>query len=425
MNVLIIGSGGREHAIGLKVKESADCEKLFFAPGNPGMSEIGECVNIGVSDLHALSSFAKENDIGLTIVGPEQPLVDGVVDHFSKEGLLAFGPTQAAAQLEGSKAFSKDIMDKYKVPTAAFESFTDLESAMKFLNEKGAPIVIKASGLAAGKGALVCMTMQEATDALESMLGENAVFGDAGKTVVIEEFMTGEEASLFAVCDGNSYELLNTAQDHKRIFDNDEGLNTGGMGAYSPAPIVTADLLMEVEETIIQPTLDGMKAENAPYKGILYVGIMVTPEGPKVVEYNCRLGDPEAQVVLPLFKGDFLKLCKEAAEGNIQTKTPRNESEFASIVVMSAEGYPGSYAKGDEISGLEELTSNPHVVHAGTKLNDGKYFTNGGRVLGVVARGATLKECLELNYQGVSKVQFRGAHFRKDIGQKGLKRLGE
>ena len=345
------------------------------------------------------------------------------MNEFEKENLSIFGPDKLAARLEGSKVFSKDFMAKYKIPTANYESFTDLESAQAYLKKMGAPIVVKASGLAAGKGAVVCETMEQADEAILSMLGPDAEFGEAGSEVVIEEFMIGEEASLFAVCDGESYDLLNTAQDHKRIFDGDKGPNTGGMGAYSPAPVVTPELLERVEKEIIQPTLDGMKAEGCPYKGFLYVGIMATSIGPRVVEYNCRLGDPEAQVVLPLYQGDFLELCASAAAGRISQVAPRNESEFCSVIVLASEGYPAAYAKGDAIGFSSELPEGSHFVHAGTKIEDGVLKTSGGRVAGVVAHAETLPECLKLNYEALSKVSFRGMQFRKDIGQKGLLHL--
>lgn len=305
MNILVVGSGGREHAIALAVKKSPMCDTLICAPGNPGMANLGKCIPVDVADPKAIADLAVANNIDLAIIGPEIPLVAGVVDEFRARGLRAFGPTAGAAALEGSKAFSKDIMKKYNVPTAAFETFTDLASAKKFLAEHPAPIVVKASGLAAGKGAIVCMTDKEADDAVEEMLGEKAVFGESGKTVVIEEFMDGEEASIFVVCDGKDYVILSSAQDHKRVFDDDKGPNTGGMGAYSPAPVVTDALLDEVKKTIIEPTLKGMAAEGKPYTGVLYVGIMVTSKGPKVVEYNCRLGDPECQIVLPLYDATF------------------------------------------------------------------------------------------------------------------------
>ena len=400
MNILVVGSGGREHAIALAVKKSPMCENLVCAPGNPGMANLGKCIPVDVQDPKAIADLAKAEKIDLAIIGPEIPLVAGVVDEFRRRGLRAFGPTAAAAALEGSKAFSKDIMKKYGVPTAAFETFTDLESAKKFLAEHPAPIVVKASGLAAGKGAIVCLTDKEANDAVEEMLGDKAVFGESGKTVVIEEFMDGEEASIFVVCDGKD---------------------------YSPAPVVTDELLDEVKKTIIEPTLKGMATEGKPYTGVLYVGIMVTSKGPKVVEYNCRLGDPECQIVLPLYDGDVLALFDAAEKGELaKLDAPKAPKGSSAIVVLASEGYPGAYAKGKVVTGIEEAEKNgAQVLHAGTKMQDGNLVTNGGRVFGVVGHGATLKEALALAYAACEKVEFEGKFYRKDIGKKGLARLSK
>lgn len=424
MNILVVGSGGREHAIALAVKKSPLCENLICAPGNPGMANLGRCVPVDVADPKALADLAEAEKVDLAIIGPEIPLVAGVVDEFRARGLRAFGPTAAAAALEGSKAFSKNFMKKYSIPTAAFETFTDLASAKKFLAEHPAPIVVKASGLAAGKGAVVCLTDKEANDAVEEMLGDKAVFGESGKTVVIEEFMEGEEASLFAVCDGKDYVLLSSAQDHKRVFDGDKGPNTGGMGAYTPAPVVTPEILSAVKSQIIEPTLKGMAAEGSPYTGVLYVGIMVTKNGPKVVEYNCRLGDPECQVVLPVYDGDLLALFDAAEKGELRNfDAPASPKMSAAIVVMASAGYPGSYEKGKEISGIEDAeATGATVVHAGTKMADGKLLTNGGRVLGVVGTGKDLQAALDKAYEACGKIRFEGAFYRKDIGQKGLAR---
>lgn len=427
MNILVVGSGGREHAIALAVKKSPMCDNLICAPGNPGMANLGKCIPVDVQDPKAIADLAVVENIDLAIIGPEIPLVAGVVDEFRARGLRAFGPTAAAAALEGSKAFSKDIMKKYGVPTAAFETFTDLESAKKFLAEHPAPIVVKASGLAAGKGAIVCLTDKEANDAVEEMLGDKAVFGESGKTVVIEEFMDGEEASIFVVCDGKDYVILSSAQDHKRVFDDDKGPNTGGMGAYSPAPVVTDELLDEVKKTIIEPTLKGMATEGKPYTGVLYVGIMVTSKGPKVVEYNCRLGDPECQIVLPLYDGDVLALFDAAEKGELaKLDAPKAPKGSSAIVVLASEGYPGTYAKGKVVTGIEEAEKNgAQVLHAGTKMQDGNLVTNGGRVFGVVGHGATLKEALDIAYAACEKVEFEGKFYRKDIGKKGLVRLSK
>lgn len=422
MKILVIGSGGREHAIALAVKESPRCSELFFAPGNPGMATLGKCIPADVTDPIRLADIAQEVGAELTIVGPEIPLVAGAVDEFRKRGLAVFGPTADAAALEGSKAFSKDIMKKYGVPTAAYENFTDLESAKKYLAQHPAPIVVKASGLAAGKGAIVCMTDAEALEAVVDMLGDKAVFGDSGKTVVIEEFMDGEEASVFAVCDGKDYVVLAAAQDHKRVFDEDKGPNTGGMGAYAPAPVITESLMATIRQTIIEPTLQGMQAEGIPYTGTLFVGIMVTKLGPKVVEYNCRFGDPETQVVLPLYAGDVLDLFYKAAVGRIAELPPvGNKPESAAVVVIASAGYPGSYESGKVVTGLEKAESTgAKVLHAGTKISDKGLVTAGGRVFGVVGKGSSLQAALDQAYAGVAEVQFEGAFHRKDIGKKGL-----
>jgi phosphoribosylamine--glycine ligase len=427
MNILIIGSGGREHAIALAVKQSPLCKKLICAPGNPGMSSLGKCIPVSVSDPIAIADLAEKEQIDFTIVGPEIPLVAGVVDEFRKRGLRAFGPIAAAAALEGSKAFSKNVMKKYGIPTAAYETFTDLKSAQEFLKAHPAPIVIKASGLAAGKGAVVCLTDEEAFQAIEEMLGEKAVFGESGKTVVIEEFMEGEEASLFAICDGKDYVLLSSAQDHKRIFDNDLGPNTGGMGAYSPAPVVTESLLEDVKKRIIEPTLAGMIQEGAPYTGVLYVGIMVTKNGPKVVEYNCRLGDPECQIVLPLYDGDVLALFDAAERGALSTLgAPKPPKGSAAIVVLASEGYPNAYEAGQEVSGIEEAEKNgARVLHAGTKMQNEKLVTAGGRVFGVVGSGKDLSEALRQAYEACEKVNFKNKYYRRDIGKKGLERCSK
>ncbi|HPW94915.1 MAG TPA: phosphoribosylamine--glycine ligase [Fibrobacteraceae bacterium] len=427
MNILVIGSGGREHAIAYAVKQSPLCQKLVCAPGNPGMSSLGECIPVSVSDPKAIADLAEKEKIDLTIIGPEIPLVAGVVDEFRKRGLRAFGPIAAAAALEGSKAFSKNVMKKYGIPTADYETFTDLESAQAYLRAHPAPIVVKASGLAAGKGAVVCLTDEEAFQAIEEMLGEKAVFGESGKTVVIEEFMEGEEASLFAICDGKDYVLLSSAQDHKRIFDNDLGPNTGGMGAYSPAPVVTESLLEDVKKRIIEPTLAGMIQEGAPYTGVLYVGIMVTKNGPKVVEYNCRLGDPECQIVLPLYDGDVLALFDAAERGALSTLgAPKPPKGSAAIVVLASEGYPNAYEAGQEVSGIEEAEKNgARVLHAGTKMQNEKLVTAGGRVFGVVGSGKDLSEALRQAYEACEKVNFKNKYYRRDIGKKGLERCSK
>ncbi|MDR2579723.1 MAG: phosphoribosylamine--glycine ligase [Fibromonadaceae bacterium] len=424
MKVLLIGSGGREHAMALSIKKSKLCTELVCAPGNPGMAKLGSCIEIDVGNPKEIAKLAKEQAVDFTVIGPEVPLVAGVVDAFQKQGMKIFGPTAAAAKLEGSKAFSKEFMKRHSVPTAGYETFTDLQKAKDYLNERSAPIVVKASGLAAGKGAIICQTKEEALQAVESMLGENAVFGESGKTVVIEEFMKGEEASIFAVCDGKDYLLLAPAQDHKRIFDNDKGPNTGGMGAYAPAPIITGDMMDIIKETIIEPTLRGMAEEGNPYTGILFLGIMVTKEGPKLVEYNCRLGDPETQAVLAVYGGDLLDLFYKAAMGKIKELAKINHQGYAAVVVMASEGYPGEYKSGVSISGISEVEkTSALLLHAGTRIQDYELQTAGGRVFGVVGKGTTLKAALDVAYSGVKKIKFAGAHYRSDIGKKGLAKL--
>ncbi|HEX2612354.1 MAG TPA: phosphoribosylamine--glycine ligase [Fibrobacteria bacterium] len=423
MKILVIGSGGREHAIALKLSQSARRPALLFAPGNPGMAGLGTCHPVAADDVPGLLALALAEKPDLTVVGPEVPLVKGLVDVFEANGLTVFGPSAAAARLEGSKAFSKDFMARHGIPTAAFETFRDYEAARKYLDKTGAPVVVKASGLAAGKGAVVCLTMDEAYAALDSMLGPGAVFGEAGSEVVIEEFMEGEEASVFAVCDGERFALLPTAQDHKRAYDDDKGPNTGGMGAYSPAPIMTPALLEQTRREVIDPTLKGMRDEGCPYKGVLYVGLMLTSKGPKVVEYNCRLGDPETQCVLPIHDGDLAELFLGAAKGRIDAAAPGQVNGSAAVVVVASGGYPGAYKNGLRIEGIEaaERVTGVQVLHAGTRMKDGILETAGGRVLGVTGRGATLREALDAAYAGVDHVRFEGMHYRKDIGKKGLK----
>jgi phosphoribosylamine--glycine ligase len=426
MKILIIGNGGREHAIGRKLAQSPRKPTLLFAPGNPGMEELGSCFAVSADDFRGLLSLAQSQKVDLTIVGPEQPLVGGLVDLFREHGLAVFGPDKAAAALEGSKAFAKDFMARHGVPTAQYRTFRALEPAKAWLRETGAPIVIKASGLAGGKGAVVCMTLPEAESALNSMLGPKAVFGAAGSEVVMEEFMEGEEASVFVLTDGEAFVVLPTAQDHKRIGDGDTGPNTGGMGAYAPAPLMNRELLDETARLIIKPTLDGMRREGMPYRGILYVGLMVTPRGPKVVEFNCRFGDPETQVVLPILQEDLLDLILASLDGTLASRTVAPPKEWAAVVVMASKGYPGPYETGIPISGLEQVAEVPgaHAIHAGTKRLNGKLVTAGGRVLGMVGQGPSLQDAIRTAYAGAAKVEFAGARLRSDIGKKGLARLG-
>ena len=422
MKILVVGSGGREHSILRKLKESSSVKKLYCLPGNAGTSKIAENVIIQDINIDKLISFVKTNGIDLTVIGPEQPLIDGYADRFIEEGLNVFGPEQKAAMIEGSKAFSKDIMRKYNIPTAEYENFTDYDKAKEYLSEQKIPIVIKVSGLAAGKGAVVCFTREEAKSILKSMMVDKE-FGDAGNEVVIEEFLTGEEASIFAVSDGNYYKILPSAQDHKAIFDGDKGPNTGGMGSYSPASIVTDALLKEIEKKIIAPSFDAMKKENRTYKGVLFIGLMITPEGPKVIEYNCRFGDPETQVILPKFDGDLAELLMKAARSEFSKNEilPMKKNHFLCLVLASG-GYPASYSKGYVIEGLDKVKKGSFIIHAGTKKLDDNIITAGGRVLGIVSKGQTLAEAKEKSYKTADQINFKDKYHRNDIGDKGIRR---
>lgn len=425
MKILIIGNGGREHAIGRKLSQSPRKPVLLFAPGNPGMEDLGSCFHVATDDFRGLLTLAQVEKVDLTLVGPEQPLVAGLVDLFEANGLKIFGPDRRAAALEGSKAFAKDFMARHGIPTARYRTFRSMDAARAHLREVGAPIVIKASGLAGGKGAVVCLTLNEAENALQSMLGPKASFGVAGSEVVMEEFMEGEEASLFALTDGENYVLLPSAQDHKRIGDGDTGPNTGGMGAYAPAPLMTPELLDAARKTVIEPVLKGMRLEGIPYRGILFVGLMITREGPKVVEFNCRLGDPETQAVLPILEEDLLELILASLEGRLAGMSLAPTREWCAVVVLASKGYPGPYETGIPIEGVEAVAEVPgaHAIHAGTKRLQGRLATGGGRVLGLVGQGASLREAIEAAYAGAAKVSFPGMQFRKDIGEKGLARL--
>lgn len=424
--MLIVGGGGREHAVAWALARSARRPRLLAAPGNPGTATLAENLPIAADAVDDLVRAAREHVADLVVVGPEQPLVDGLADRLAEDGIPVMGPSADAARLEGSKAFAKAFMDRHDIPTAAHRTFTarQFEEARRYVTEQGAPIVVKASGLAAGKGAIVCHTIREAHDALEQMM-EDARFGDAGRTVVVEEFMEGEEASIFALCDGSSHVLLSPSQDHKQIGEGDTGENTGGMGAYAPAPVVTPAVLDDVRERIIKPTLQGMRTEGYPFRGVLYCGIMLTADGPKVVEYNCRLGDPEAQVVLPLLESDAYDLFYAVATGGLGDIDVTIRTGSCAAVVMASAGYPGAYGKGKEITGVADVTGDDvRVFHAGTRLTeDGVLVTDGGRVLAVSADGATLEQALERAYDGVERISFDGATFRRDIGHHGLARL--
>ncbi|MFZ4858562.1 MAG: phosphoribosylamine--glycine ligase [Desulfuromonadaceae bacterium] len=424
MKILVIGGGGREHALVWKIAQSPLVTKLYCAPGNPGTAALAENLPIAVDQLDKLLAFAYENNIDLTVVGPEQPLSLGIVDLFESHGLKVFGPSQKAAYIEGSKAFSKDLMQKYHVPTAAYGVFTDQTEAEAFIKRTGAPIVVKADGLAAGKGVIIAQTCAEAVAAVRDMLSGNA-FGSAGLRVVIEEFLTGEEASFLVITDGKNVIPLASAQDHKAIFDNDRGPNTGGMGAYSPAPVVSPAIHEKAMQQIIRPTVDGMAAEGRPYRGVLYAGLMVKDGEVKTLEFNARFGDPECQPLLMRMKSDIVPVLLAVANGDLGNSTIEWHDKAAVCVVMASEGYPGDYRKGDLISGLDQAAEveDLYVFHAGTALKDGACVTNGGRVLGVTALGSTVKDAITAAYQGVSRITWPGVQSRTDIGKKALERL--
>lgn len=425
MKVLIIGNGGREHALAWKAKQSPLVTRVFVAPGNAGTAHEGSIENVAISatDIPALLAFAKEQHIGLTIVGPEAPLVKGVVDAFRAEGLAIFGPTAASAQLEGSKAFAKDFLARHAIPTAEYQNFTEVEPALAYLREKGAPIVIKADGLAAGKGVIVAMTLTEAEEAVRDMLSGNA-FGDAGARVVIEEFLDGEEASFIVMVDGEHVLPMATSQDHKRVGDGDTGLNTGGMGAYSPAPVVTPEVHQRVMERVIMPTVRGMAAEGNVYTGFLYAGLMIDGQGnPKVIEFNCRFGDPETQPIMLRMRSDLVELCLAACAGKLDQVEAIYDPRVAIGVVLAAGGYPGDYQQGKPISGLPvEEASGEKVFHAGSRMEGDTVVTAGGRVLCATALGHTVAEAQQRAYQLAGRIKWDGVFYRNDIGWRAIER---
>ncbi|EKO3435493.1 phosphoribosylamine--glycine ligase [Vibrio fluvialis] len=428
MRVLIIGSGGREHALGWKVAQNPAIETVFIAPGNAGTALEAKLqnVNIAVEDVAGLVAFAQGNAIELTIVGPEAPLVIGVVDAFRAAGLPIFGPTQAAAQLEGSKAFTKDFLARHNIPTAAYANFTEIEPALAYVREQGAPIVVKADGLAAGKGVIVAMTLEEAEEAIKDMLAGNA-FGDAGSRVVVEEFLDGEEASFIVMVDGENVLPMATSQDHKRVGDQDTGPNTGGMGAYSPAPVVTQAIHDRVMQEVIYPTVRGMAAEGNPYTGFLYAGLMIDSTGaPKVIEYNCRFGDPETQPIMMRMQSDLVELCLAAIDGKLDQVESKWDPRASIGIVLAAGGYPGDYAKGDIISGLPTTeVEGQKVFHAGTTDKDGHVVTNGGRVLCATALGNTVSEAQQRAYELAKQISWNGMFHRNDIGYRAIAREQE
>ncbi|MBT6297001.1 MAG: phosphoribosylamine--glycine ligase [Nitrospina sp.] len=417
MRVLILGSGGREHALAWKIAQSPKVNKIYCAPGNAGTASVAENIDISPDNIQALLNFALIKGIGLTVVGPEQPLVKGIADSFEESGLRVFGPSQRAAEIEGSKVFCKDLMKKYGIPTARYESFNSLDQ-VKLFTKEDEPVVVKASGLASGKGVVLCRNGKEARSAIQSIM-QGKVFGNAGDQVVIEEFLTGQEVSLLAFTDGKTILPLESAQDHKAAFDDDKGPNTGGMGAYSPAPIFTDELKKKVVDDIMIPTVRAMAKEGRYYRGILYAGLMLTESGPKVLEFNARFGDPETQPIMMRIKNDIVPIFEACIDGTLATQTLQWKPESTVCVVMAAKGYPGSYEKGNEITGLN-LNENQQamVFHAGTKLDNGKVLTNGGRVLGVTALGLNINQAIKNAYSVVDKIKWDGIHFRKDIGSK-------
>lgn len=421
MDVLLIGSGGREHALAWKLKQSPRLGKFYIAPGNGGTARLGENVPIGAMEFEKLAQFAMEKDIDLTVVGPDDPLAAGIVDYFTNSGLRIWGPSRAAAQLEASKAFSKTLMAEAGIPTAEFRIFTRYEEALAYVHEKGAPIVVKASGLALGKGAYVCMTVQEAEAALDEIMVLK-VHKDAGNEVVVEEYLEGQEISVHALCDGDNYVLFPSSQDHKAISEGDIGKNTGGMGTIAPLPWVTAEMMKDIESKVVQPTLAAMAKRGIPFMGLLYPGLKMTSGGPKVLEYNARFGDPETQVYLRLLKSDILDLFDACIDGALPEQRVEWNSGAAANIVLASGGYPDAYKKGLPITGIEEAEKIPGVVvfHAGTKQQGDTLFTNGGRVLGVSAVGATLKEALASAYKAADLIQFEGKYLRRDIGAKSV-----
>lgn len=420
MNILLLGSGGREHALAWKISQSPQLKKLYASPGNDAIAKFSECVSLDLKSSESLLEFAKSKNIGLVVVGPEAPLVEGIADLFQKQGIPVFGPSAAGAQLEASKAFTKNLCKKYNIPTAAYECFQEAEAAKSYLNSASFPIVIKADGLAAGKGVVIAETLAEANEAVEEILVKKSL-GEQNN-LVIESFLRGEEASFMVICDGNTYKVLASSQDHKRVRDNDEGPNTGGMGAYSPAPVVTARVYEKTLRKIIEPTLAGLKQEGIHYQGVLYAGLMIENEEPQLLEYNVRFGDPECEVILPRMKSDLVELMLATTQGKLSEFKLEWHDQHCVGVVLAAENYPATPTKGDEISGIEDAETIPNVkvFHSGTFLKDGKWRTNGGRVLVVTALGEDLQKAQANAYEAVSKINWRALHYRKDIAAKAL-----
>ncbi|HDQ44366.1 MAG TPA: phosphoribosylamine--glycine ligase [bacterium] len=422
MKVLVVGGGGREHALIWKIRQSPFAEEIFCAPGNGGIAEIAECVDIPVTDIKSLMHFAEKNMVDLTVVGPELPLTLGIVDKFRERDLVIFGPTEKAARLEGSKAFAKEFMEKHKIPTASSRTFTSAKEAALHIHKIDPPFVIKADGLASGKGVLICQTRAEGFDGIEMIMKKKA-FGKAGNRVVIEDFLEGEEVSILAITDGETIVTLPPSQDHKAIYEGDKGPNTGGMGAYAPAPVLDRRLQTVVFEKILVPVVQGMKSEGNPYTGVLYAGLIMTNEGPKTLEFNCRFGDPETQAVLPLLRTDIVDLLLESAEGRLKDRPVELQDKAAVCVVMAAGGYPGDYEKGKEIQGLNKIYRDVTVFHAGTRMKNDRLVTDGGRVLGVTAVDDTIEQAIRKVYGAVGKITYDGAYYRRDIGHRALKRI--
>jgi phosphoribosylamine--glycine ligase len=430
MKVMVVGAGGREHTLVWKIAQSSHVEKVYCAPGNGGIQQCrssggaAESIPLKAEDIEGLLKAAGEKGVDLTVVGPEAPLTKGITDIFEDNGLKIFGPSRAGSQLEGSKAFAKDLMKKYGIPTGEFQTFLSPEDARAYIKAKGAPLVVKADGLAAGKGVLLCQAMEEAEEAVAEIM-EKRAFGEAGNKVVIEEFLTGEEASFIAFTDGETVLPMASSQDHKAIYDDDKGPNTGGMGAYSPAPVVSDELFDKIMNEIMIPTVRAMRKEGIIYKGVLYAGLMIKEGQPKVLEFNCRFGDPETQPLLFRMKSDLVEVLKAVVDGKLSGKEIEWDPTPAVCVVMASKGYPGKYEKGFEIKGIEEANALPdtYVFHAGTAIKDGKVVTSGGRVLGVTARGAGIKDAIKAAYRAVEKIKWDGAYYRRDIGQKGLEKF--
>ena len=414
MRILVVGGGGREHAICWKLNNESNVEKIYCAPGNAGISNVAECIDIGDSDIENLLKFAKENQIDLTIVGPEIPLVAGIVDAFEKEGLKIFGPNKKCAQLEGSKSFSKDFMIRHNLPTAKYKEYTDLDEAISEIDSFGYPVVIKADGLAAGKGVVIPENREDAITTLKEMMSDKK-FGKAGDKIVVEEFLNGIETSILAFVDNDTIVPMVSSKDHKKVFEGETGLNTGGMGTFSPSEIYTDELAKEIQEKILDKTLEGFKKDNLNYKGILFVGLMITEDGPKILEYNVRFGDPETQSVLFRLDTDLNKIISAILDNNLKNIEINYSKEEAICVMLTSGGYPESYEKGKVISGLENLDSDIVVFHSGTKFDNGNIVTNGGRVIGITAKGKTVKEAGKKVYENIKKINFEGMHYRKDI----------